>query len=127
MTCHGPAPVEWRPSKKVDEWTYGYVGVVRAFTLERRGHRWLLQPHLPDMAGYPPQETFTAEAAAKARAAEILGEFLARLGLRSARPAGPVPVDRSCAIREALPVQQRGEAPEQSSAARLTPTGPAPA
>lgn len=75
--------VEWRPSQKVNGWTYGYAGVVRAFTLECRGHRWLLQPHLPDLAGYPSQEELASEEAAKARAAELLAEFLTRIRLHA--------------------------------------------
>ncbi|MFI6813792.1 hypothetical protein ACIBG7_15330 [Nonomuraea sp. NPDC050328] len=75
-----PTAIAWVQSERVPEWTYGYVGKVRAFCIENLYSRASLQPHLPGPTGYPAQEIHPSVEAAKARAVEILRDFLVHLG-----------------------------------------------
>lgn len=76
--------IRWEESRAVPEFLHGYVGIVRAFTIERSYTRHLLKIHLPGRKGWRGNEEFSSEQAAQQRAAAVIAEFLADISASSA-------------------------------------------
>lgn len=71
--------IRWERSPRIPNLRHGFVGEVRAFTIELRAYGCELEVGLPGPTGTRPSETCSSEVAAEQRANSLLAEFLAQL------------------------------------------------
>lgn len=71
--------IRWEKSPRIPDLYHGYVGAVRAFSLEVRAYGCELDVKLPGPNGTRPMEKCASKEAAKQAANRLLTEFLAQI------------------------------------------------